>query len=310
MAKNWLNKKLIVGLLAAAMLVLAGCSNNAETVATVDGEKITKDDLYDVLVGIYGPDAVEALIDEKIVELEVKKADIEIPEEEIEKEMEQFKEEVGGEEAFEAALAGRDLSEDDFKKDIVQYLSIRKLMEPLVDLSDEEIEAYFEEHKDQFGEPEQVEARHIIVEDEKTAKELHEELKNGADFAELAKEHSTDGSAAAGGDLGFFPREGMDPAFVDKAFSMKVGELSGPVKSSFGYHLIEVLDKKEAVDAKLKDHEEEIKEKLFEEKMQTEYVTWLEEKRDEYDIKNELFGESEVPAEDMPTEDSPTEETN
>src|SRR5699024_12793121 len=73
-----------------------------------------------------------------------------------------------------------------------------------------------------------------------------------------------------------------------RSFSLKVGEVSDPVKSDHGYHIIEVLDKKKAKKAKFKDHKDEVKDKLIDEKMQTEYVTWLDEKRESYDIKNEL----------------------
>lgn len=291
MVKKWLNKKVIVGLMAVALLALAGCSdsNSSETVATVDGKKITKDDLYEVLVQASGPDAVDALIDEKIVALEVEKADIEISDEEIQKELDDFKENAGGDEAFEAALEQSGISEKDFEEDIILYLSIRKLMEPLVEITDEDVKAYFEENKETFDTPEQVNARHILVKEEKLANDLHKQLKDGADFAELAKEHSTDGSAAMGGDLGFFPRGEMVPEFEDKAFSMEVGEISEPVKSDFGFHIVEVLEKEDAKEASFDEHKEEIKEKMLEEKMQTEYVAWLEEKREEYDIKNNLF---------------------
>lgn len=305
MVKKWLNKKVIAGSMAVGLLALAGCSNSSssETVASVDGEKITKDDLYEVLVQASGPDAVEALIDEKIVELEIKKADIKVSDEEVQKEIDNFKENAGGEEAFKAALEQGGITEKDFEEDIIQYLSIRKLMEPLVEVTDKDVKAYFEENKETYDIPEQVDARHILVEDEKLANDLHKQLKDGADFAELAQEHSTDGSAAMGGDLGFFTRGEMVPEFEDKAFSMKVGDISEPVKSDFGYHLIEVLDKTDAAEAKLADHKEEIKEKLIEEKMQTEYVTWLDEKREEYDVKNELFGKDDVEEEEVTEED-------
>ncbi len=292
MVKKWINKKAATGMMAVGILALAGCSNDGasgDVVATVGDEKIMKDELYDILVKNSGQQALNALIDEKIVELELKKEKIEITKDEINEELDVFKEEMGGEDAFKAALEQSGITEDDFKNDIEQYLGTRKLMEPLVEVTDEEIKTYFDENKAEFDTEEEVDARHILVEDEKLAKDLVKKIKDGEDFEELAKEHSKDeGSAAMGGNLGFFPRGKMVPEFEEKAFSLKVGEVSDPVKSDHGYHIIEVLDKKKAKKAKFKDHKDEVKDKLIDEKMQTEYVTWLDEKRESYDIKNEL----------------------
>ncbi len=89
---------------------------------------------------------------------------------------------------------------------------------------------------------EQVWARHILVADEATAKTIEDQLAKGADFAALAKQYSTDtGSATKGGDLGWFGKGAMVPEFETAAFSLKVGEISQPVKSQYGYHIIQVL---------------------------------------------------------------------
>jgi peptidyl-prolyl cis-trans isomerase C len=95
-----------------------------------------------------------------------------------------------------------------------------------------------------MGGQEEVRARHILVEKEDEAKAIAEQLKGGADFATLAKEKSKDPGATDGGDLGYFTKDQMVPEFADVAFKMYPGQLSNPVKSQFGWHIIKVEDKR------------------------------------------------------------------
>src|ERR1700739_4534671 len=91
---------------------------------------------------------------------------------------------------------------------------------------------------------EEVRARHILVEGKDEAKAIIDQLKGGADFAKLAKEKSKDPGAAEGGDLGYFTKDQMVPEFSDVAFKMYPGQLSNPVKTQFGWHIIKVEDKR------------------------------------------------------------------
>lgn len=89
----------------------------------------------------------------------------------------------------------------------------------------------------------QATARHILVSSEEKAKQLKEEIKNGADFADVAKKHSSCPSGAQGGDLGKFGRGMMVPEFDEVVFSAPINEVQGPVKTQFGYHLLEVTSR-------------------------------------------------------------------
>lgn len=91
---------------------------------------------------------------------------------------------------------------------------------------------------------EEVRAAHILVEEESKAQDLKAQLDEGADFAALAAEHGTDGTAARGGDLGYFVNEQMVPEFAEAVFAMQPGDISGPVKSPFGWHLIKMDDRR------------------------------------------------------------------
>jgi foldase protein PrsA len=293
MMKNLFKNKLtyiwlaiIVVIIAAVLIFTLG---GKDTVAEVGGEKITKDELYDTLVKYYGADTVNVMITNKIVELEAEKEDITITDAEIQKEMDKMSEAYGGQEAFEQQLALSGSTTEDIKTDIELYLMTVKLLEPQIEITDEEISTYFEENKEAFAQPEQVEASHILVADEATAKEVKQKLDEGGDFAELAAEYSTDASNAQnGGELGFFGKGDMVEAFETAAFSMKVDEISAPVKTEFGYHIIKVTDKKEAKEANLEDSKAQIEETLKNEKVASEYPTWLTEKKEDYDIYNSL----------------------
>lgn len=126
-------------------------------------------------------------------------------------------------------------------------LSADKLAEA-IEVEEDELKAFYADNREQFVGPEQRRASHILIQgDSAEAKakieDLAQQLKEGADFAELAKAHSQDsGSSETGGDLGFFQRDVMAPAFEEAVFALEVGEISEPVQTEFGYHLIKLTD--------------------------------------------------------------------
>jgi peptidyl-prolyl cis-trans isomerase C len=113
-------------------------------------------------------------------------------------------------------------------------------------INDQVLKAKYDELVKQVTPPEEVHARHILVKTEAEAKEIIAQLKKGADFEKLAKEKSTDpGSGESGGDLGYFTKDKMVPEFADAAFKMQKGSISDtPVHSQYGWHVIQVLDKR------------------------------------------------------------------
>ncbi|WP_318616196.1 peptidylprolyl isomerase [Sporosarcina sp. YIM B06819] len=288
-----MTKKWLFPLVIAVILVMAtGCSKEKEEiVATVGGEKITKEELYDTLVKASGQQALDAMIEDKVIAMELKKEKVTVSDEEVEAEFATHVESNGGEEAFATALEQSGITEKDFKDSITEYLSIRKVVEPRIEITDEDIKAYFDENKETLSTEDQVEASHILVKDEATAKEVAKKLADGEDFVALAKEYSMDtANASKGGELGYFGRGKMVAEFEEAAFSMEIGAVSEPVKTEHGYHIIHVTDKKAAKEAVYEDSKEDIKKLLIEEQMQTEYVNWLDEVKADYDIKNMLLG--------------------
>lgn len=152
----------------------------------------------------------------------------------------------------EAKKKGLDKSPDyqkkveDFKKLTLISQLLEKEIEEKVKVSDKDVKDYYEAHKKDFTANNQVRASHILVKTEEEAKGIAEQLKKGADFAKIARAKSIDaGSAKNGGDLGFFSRGQMVPEFENAAFSLKAGEISPPVRTQYGYHIIKVTERKE-----------------------------------------------------------------
>jgi len=141
-------------------------------------------------------------------------------------------------------------------------------------LTDEALHQTYDEALRSMAGQEEVRARHILVDDETEAKSVLEQLKSGADFAALAKEKSKDPGAAEGGDLGYFTKDQMVPEFADVAFKMYPGQLSNPVKTQFGWHVIKVEDRRTKQPPEFDKVKDQI-EAYLARKAQTDFITKL-----------------------------------
>ncbi|MCD8501703.1 MAG: peptidylprolyl isomerase [Bacillaceae bacterium] len=186
------------------------------------------------------------------------------------------------EEDFYSFLAHNGISDSEvFRKMLKQQIVVQEYAIKDIEVSEEEVEA---EYNSLFGNVQEVQASHILVDDLETAELIKEKLDAGADFAELAIEYSKDpGSGQKGGELGFFPRGQMVPAFEEVAFSLSVGEISDPVESQFGYHIIFVTDQV-VYDKTFEEAEEEIRTNLQLNQAEQFHVV-LNEMKEEVKIK-------------------------
>jgi len=209
------------------------------------------------------------------------------------------------------AQEGRTL--EDFKGDIRRELERRKDMlierlrdEKLRDVvvgglapSDEELRAYFEENKPRFAKPEMIRARHILIKvaedapEEEVAQarsrieEIKKKLDEGADFAELAKEYSEDeGTAEKGGDLGWFQRGQMVKEFEEAAFALQPGEISEPVRSKYGFHIIKLEDRRPA--STFEEVKEEVRAAYLEEERERRFEDWYQGVREAAEVEIKL----------------------
>ncbi|MFJ7668883.1 peptidyl-prolyl cis-trans isomerase [Lysinibacillus sp. NPDC097195] len=275
----------IIAVPAALAMLLTGCGDSNDYVATVDGEKILQTELDEALRSQYGAEMLNTLIDNKIIELEAKKEDITVSDDAIKAEYAELVESYGGEDALQETLDANGLTEDSVKDNIRMYLLTKNVIAKSIDISDEELKQYFEENKDDYGQQEQVAASHIFLEDEATAKEVAAKLKAGEDFAELAKTYSIDTDTSEdGGDLGYISRGQMDEQFEEAAFALEKGEVSDIVQSAEGYHIIKVTGKVPAEEAVFEDVKDEVYETVLESRINEEYSTWLTEKQEQYKI--------------------------
>lgn len=134
-------------------------------------------------------------------------------------------------------------------------------------VSDEELKQIYMEEIKNFPRQEEVRARHILVKSEKEAKDILVQLKAGADFKILANKKSLDAGSNNGGDLGYFKKEMMIPAFTEPVFELKKGQLSEPIKTSFGWHIVLVEDRRMAAPPSFEETKDFLRKQLFSQKV-------------------------------------------
>ncbi|MCH7322812.1 peptidylprolyl isomerase [Solibacillus sp. MA9] len=244
-------KKTLLALTFAASLGLAACSNPGdEVVVSTSVGDITQEEFYNSIKEIAGDQLLQQVVIEQILNDKY-----EVTDKEVDKELAAVKEQYG--DSYEAAIAQSNLTEDMLKTNI-RFSLLQEKATKDVEVTDEEIQKYYDQASQELN------ARHILVEDEALAKEIVAKLKAGEDFAKLAKEYSTDtGSAEKGGELGWFSVGTMVEQFNDAAYALEVNEISEPVKSDFGYHIIQVTDKRAVKDyGTLEEKKEEIRDAI------------------------------------------------
>ena len=237
-------------------------------------------------------ETLEALIEREVLYQESQKAGIKVTDQKVNDQMAGIKKRFPNEEEFNKALSNMNLTEDEVRAQILHGLAIRELIDQKVAgkvvITDEETRAYYDGNSQLFQQPEQVKASHILIKVEATADdakktearkiivEVQQKLKDGGDFAALAKEYSQGPSGSRGGDLGYFKRGQMVKPFDDVAFSMKTNEVSDLVETRFGYHLIKVYDKKPEKTLAYADVKDKIAQRLKQEKVEKDATLYVE----------------------------------
>ena len=293
-----------------------------ETVAVVEGAEIKKADLEKAFNSMLAqqrmaPGAIpeeqrlqgyrivlEDLVIEKL--LAKRSADVKVSDDEIKGQWDRIKGNFGSEEELKKQIEAAGETVDKVKKGLHDRLAeehwIDEQIKDKVNVSDADAEDFYKKNPDAFKSPEQVRASHILVKCEKDAKPeivdakqkaaqaIADRVKKGEDFAKLAKELSEDPSAKENsGDLNFFSKEGqMVPEFSTAAFALKKDEISNPVRSEFGFHVIKVTDRKDAETVPLEKAKPQLIAYLKQQKKQTEVDKVVQDVRAKAEVKINL----------------------
>ncbi|KAA0802795.1 peptidylprolyl isomerase [Bacillus sp. JAS102] len=220
---------IITALISILMLAACGQKNSSATVATATDSTITKSDFEKQLKDRYGKDMLYEMMAQDVITKKYK-----VSENDVDKEVQKAKSQYGDQ--FKNILKNNGLKDEaDFKNQIKFKLAMNEAIKKSVTEKDV---------KDHYK-PE-IKASHILVSDENEAKEIKKKLDAGASFEELAKQESQDLlSKEKGGDLGYFHSGAMTPEFETAAYKLKIGQISDPVQSPNGYHIIKLTGKKD-----------------------------------------------------------------
>ncbi|MHB0866846.1 MAG: peptidyl-prolyl cis-trans isomerase [Thermoleophilia bacterium] len=313
-------KKILITLFVAGLvaIVLTGCGDLPKSaVAEVNGKVITREDLdrniEDLKVQYQNqggfPESgtpeytemqkqvAERLVNEEILWFEADKLNIKVTDQEINDQLDTYKQQAGGDEQFQSQLKEKNYTEDRLKDQIRKSLLFQKLYPEVTKdaaaVTDEQALKYFNENPTLFQQAETRTVRHILVKDEATANQVEARLAAGEDFATLAKELSTDpGSKDKGGELGSKPTTGSGfvPEFEAGMAALTVGQISAPVKTSFGFHIIQVTAITPPGTQTFDQVKEELKQGLATENQRTAFEAWFDSVKGNYDVTyNEEF---------------------
>ena len=169
-------------------------------------------------------------------------------------------------------------------KELLTQYTMSKLFSA-VDVSDKEAEEYYEKNKETFKSQESVSAKHILVDSLEKAEEVAEKINSGLSFEEAAQKYSSCPSKSQGGSLGTFTKGQMVPEFEQAAFSLAVGEVSSPVKTQFGYHLIKVEKKNESLIMAFDEVKNEIVKRINQQQQTEKYMSLVESLKNKYNVE-------------------------
>ena len=277
-----------------------------DVIAKVNGESVTRTELEDYVRNLEGQagspipadqrdriyrGVIDQLVGYKLLVQEAKARKVVVADADVDARIAEVKKQFPSEDLFIQTLIDRKMTLDQIKADARRDMSIARLIEaeiaPRVAVKPGQVEEFYKSNPEKFAQPEQVRASHILIRTEENAdaatkaqakakaQQILKDVKAGKDFATLARQHSQDGSAVNGGDLGFFPQGQMVGPFNDAAFSLKPGATSDLVETQFGYHIIRVAEKQPARTVPLEEVRPRIEEFLQHQNRESETESFV-----------------------------------
>ncbi len=272
-------------------------SPSSPTLAKINGEKISAAEFQKYLRleewKFGGRTSKHNILDnflkEKLLLQEAEKMGIRAQTGAAEESLTAFKNQYAKGEEFEKLLKAKGWSPGDFKERRARELQIQKLVETVAQknlrIDEEELKKYYETHVEEFRRPEEVHARQIVTDSKERAEALRETLLKGTPFEEIALQYSISPDRKAGGDLGWFERGVMPKEFDQVCFHLKEGDLSPVVSTPYGFHLFQLLARRQAGVAAFEEVKEEIGKKIVAEKGREIFGRWYEELRKKTEVK-------------------------
>lgn len=230
-------------------------------------------------------EVLERMIEKLLVDQEVKRQGVAVTNQEIEQAIDKKRQQLGLSQAeFYRALREQGMSIDDYREQVRQSLGMAKLVSNEVksstEITDPEIQAYYEKHKDEFYSSERVHLYHIVLRDspeaENTMKIIRQKLAKGASFQELARLYSEGEEAKSGGDLGWVDLDQLKMPVRKLVSDLPLGKVSQVYVDEVGSHLFFVQGREKGSQLELDKVKERIREILFEKQFQNQYAIWLE----------------------------------
>lgn len=234
-----------------------------QVVVTINGENITRDELYEAMYEQVGEDTLEDLIMMRLIMQEGERLGLSVTEADIDEEIDSIVDlHFGGQkEQLLMAMEYYGMDMDGFRKNLKVGMMEEKIARSRLDFTDEEVREFFDENREHFNLLDEIELRHIMLDTEEEALAIIALLEAGEDFAELASEHSVDiMTGEQGGDLGVIRRGEMFYGFEDDAFDLEPGQISAPLSSYYGYHVVELLGKTAGREVSFEEVREEVEE--------------------------------------------------